>query len=326
MAGPALTANAGAGGNSLASQFVTEVEKFLGYPYVYGDEGPSAFDCSGLVQYALAQLGISAPRTSEEQWAWVDQIPQSALQPGDLVFAQFPGDNTSPGHVGIYTGNGQVLSAEDPSAGVGYSSLASWAGNIVGYGEVPGLDYSGTVAPAASSSSGTAATGLPSGGFLSNLLNSIATGFADLIPGGTTIAADTAAFGGLGAIADAIGAFAAPFVHIAEKLDWLFVPSHWVRILCGVSGGVLVLGGVWGMTHVGAHVGGGATVYGVSIPTPSVNLPVSILMTGAGGVLLFIAFHNLPSTIETFPQLVGWIAGNVTSPGTTAGGSPSGSS
>ena len=120
------------------ASIVSEVEKFTGDPYVYGATGPKSFDCSGLVQYVLGQLGVTAPRTSEAQWGWVQKITRSQLEPGDLVFAQFPGDNASPGHVGIYTGNGQVLSAEDPALGVGYASLASWGSNIVGYGRVPG--------------------------------------------------------------------------------------------------------------------------------------------------------------------------------------------
>lgn len=126
------------------AEIVSEVKKFAGDPYVYGDAGPSSFDCSGLVQYVLGKLGVSAPRTSEAQWGWVQKISKSQLQPGDLVFAQFPGDNASPGHVGIYTGGGQVLSAEDPAQGVGYASLASWGSNVVGYGRVPGASTSGS--------------------------------------------------------------------------------------------------------------------------------------------------------------------------------------
>jgi hypothetical protein len=117
---------------------VAEVEKFTHSPYVYGAAGPTTFDCSGLVQYVLGQLGVKdVPRTSEAQWSWVQRIPKSQLAPGDLVFAQFPGDNASPGHVGVYTGNGQVLSAEDPALGVGYSSLDSWGSHVVGFGRVP---------------------------------------------------------------------------------------------------------------------------------------------------------------------------------------------
>lgn len=120
------------------SEIVAEFNKFKGDAYVYGATGPSSFDCSGLVQYALTKLGVSGvPRTSEEQYSWSTKISASQLQPGDLVFAQFPGDNASPGHVGVYVGNGQILSAEDPQSGVADSSLASWGNNIVGYGRVP---------------------------------------------------------------------------------------------------------------------------------------------------------------------------------------------
>jgi hypothetical protein len=144
---------------SLATQFVAEVEKFNGYPYVYGATGPNAFDCSGLVQYALTQLGVTGvPRTAAEQWGWVTRIKQSQLQPGDLVFAYFPGDDAYPGHVGIYTGDGQVLSAQDPALGVGYASLSSWSGNIVGYGSVPGAGNVSSTAPTASTSTPPAST------------------------------------------------------------------------------------------------------------------------------------------------------------------------
>jgi cell wall-associated NlpC family hydrolase len=122
---------------------VAEARRFLGDPYVYGDTGPSAFDCSGLVQYVLHKLGITAPRTSEQQWSWVSKVERSHLEPGDLVFAQFPGDNAPPGHVGIYVGGGKVLSAEDPAQGVALADLSSWKDNIVGYGRAPGSATAG---------------------------------------------------------------------------------------------------------------------------------------------------------------------------------------
>src|SRR5277367_3962659 len=156
------TAPAPAGGGVTGAAFMTEVRKFLGDAYVYGAAGPATFDCSGLVQYALAQLGISAPRTSEAQWAWVDKISKSQLQVGDLVFMQFPGDSTSPGHVEIYIGGGNVLGADDPSQGVAITSLASVAGNIVGYGRVPGVTYSGS--QAATSAAGASSTAAAAGG------------------------------------------------------------------------------------------------------------------------------------------------------------------
>ena len=150
---------------------VAEMEKFVGDPYVYGAAGPSSFDCSGLVQYTLTKLGVSnVPRTSEAQYAWATKINASDLAPGDLVFAQFPGDNASPGHVGVYVGGGRVLSAEDPAQGIGYDTLADWGSAIVGYGRVP------------DSAAGTATTDASIGGIgsLLSIPSEITGAFTDL--------------------------------------------------------------------------------------------------------------------------------------------------
>lgn len=139
------------------SQLVAEAEKLGSVAsYVFGGTGPSGYDCSGLVQAALKALGISnVPRTSEEQYAWATPIQANQLAPGDLVFAQFPGDGTSPGHVGIYAGNGKVYSAEDPAAGIGLADLSSWKGSIVGYGRPPGVTVSGATTNAPAPGSGS---------------------------------------------------------------------------------------------------------------------------------------------------------------------------
>jgi cell wall-associated NlpC family hydrolase len=81
--------------------------RYLGVPYVWGGASPSGFDCSGLVMYAYAQVGISLPHNTVAQWSYPDavSVPRSQLQPGDLVF--FAGL----GHVGIYVGNGQFIHA-----------------------------------------------------------------------------------------------------------------------------------------------------------------------------------------------------------------------
>jgi hypothetical protein len=193
------------------SQIAAEVKKFAGYRYVYGDAGPSAFDCSGLVQYVLAKLGVAGvPRTSEEQWNWSTKISASQLQPGDLVFAQFPGDNASPGHVGVYTGNGQILSAEDPASGVGYSSLASWGNNIVGYGRVP------TSTPGQTATLTSATSGLPGFSFPSEI-----TGFFS----------DSQAF--------------------IDKLMWLLMPSSWLRIGAFLVGAALLMFAIYAFVRAG---------------------------------------------------------------------------
>lgn len=96
------------------SQVVSEAARFLGVPYQWGGTSPSTgFDCSGLVQYVYRQLGISLPRTSEEQALVGTRVASLATaRPGDLVF--FPGSDgtaAAPGHVGIYVGNGMMIDA-----------------------------------------------------------------------------------------------------------------------------------------------------------------------------------------------------------------------
>lgn len=118
----------------MSTTIASFAQSFNGAPYVYGGTSPSGWDCSGFVQYVYKHFGINLPRTSEQQYASVQHISSSQLSPGDLVFAQFPGDNASPGHVGIYLGNGKVISAQDPAQGTGISSLQSWGSAIVGYG------------------------------------------------------------------------------------------------------------------------------------------------------------------------------------------------
>ncbi len=110
--GAADTGAAATGGPS-GSDVVSEAEQFLGTPYVWGGSAPGGFDCSGLVQYVYGQLGVSLPRTSEEQAQVGTPVASlSAAQPGDLLFfAGSDGTASSPGHVGIYIGNGEMIDA-----------------------------------------------------------------------------------------------------------------------------------------------------------------------------------------------------------------------
>lgn len=136
----------GGSGPKSGSAFVSEVAKFIGTPYQWGGDSPGGFDCSGLVYYALRQLGVgNVPRTSEQQWGWVQRISESQLAPGDLIFEQWPGE-ASPGHVAIYSGPGQIIQAPAPGEDVqrvpwSPSIVHGEGGQIVGYGRVPGLSY-----------------------------------------------------------------------------------------------------------------------------------------------------------------------------------------
>ncbi len=81
-----------------------------GKPYVWGAAGPGSYDCSGLVMWAYAQVGISLPHYTGSQWTMGEHVSRSQLEPGDLVF--FFADIS---HVGIYLGNGLMVDA--PSTG-----------------------------------------------------------------------------------------------------------------------------------------------------------------------------------------------------------------
>ena len=90
-------------------------ESRRGLPYSWGAAGPAAFDCSGLVQWAFAQAGISMPRVAADQARAGLAVPVSQLQPGDLLF--YHTDPTDPGyisHVAIYLGNGWMIQAPQP--------------------------------------------------------------------------------------------------------------------------------------------------------------------------------------------------------------------
>jgi resuscitation-promoting factor RpfA len=93
----------------------------IGLPYVYGAEGPHAFDCSGLTQAAWHAAGVSIPRTSEAQWHSLRHV--SSPQVGDIIVY------SGGGHVALYVGNGKIVESPHPGASVHYAPWrSSWWG------------------------------------------------------------------------------------------------------------------------------------------------------------------------------------------------------
>ncbi len=118
------------------------VEKYgKGKPYVWGASGPDAFDCSGLVMYALQKaFGKSFPHYSGAQYNAT--TPVSNPQPGDLVFFG-PGGSD---HVGVYAGGGKYWSAMSPSSNpnIGMSAVKDGPSSNISYRRVPGLNGEGS--------------------------------------------------------------------------------------------------------------------------------------------------------------------------------------
>lgn len=101
---------------------VIEVAKSrIGAPYVYGATGPDSFDCSGFTSWVYRQVGISLPRTAQEQWASAgSRVSYADAQPGDLL--AWAGDRSAPSyvtHIAIYLGDGQMIVAPRSGTTVG---------------------------------------------------------------------------------------------------------------------------------------------------------------------------------------------------------------
>jgi len=94
--------------NTIGAQALRWALSVRGDPYVWGAAGPDAFDCSGLVMWAYAKIGISLPHFTGEQWTMGIHVGRNQLQPGDLVFF-YP----DIGHVGLYIGNDLMVDAPD---------------------------------------------------------------------------------------------------------------------------------------------------------------------------------------------------------------------
>ena len=104
-----------------AREIIAEAEKYIGIKYVYGGTTPDGFDCSGYVKYVFDKFGIKLKRVSRDQYAFNGTtVERKDLQPGDLVFF---GTGGYVGHVGIYTGGGQMIHSPSTGKSICYTSI-----------------------------------------------------------------------------------------------------------------------------------------------------------------------------------------------------------
>lgn len=119
-----VTSGIQAGAGNLVVAFA---RKQIGKPYQFGGTGNPGYDCSGLVQAALKEIGVDVPHSAAQQLASLKGkfVPASLkdlsqLQPGDIIFPDYVGD-----HVGIYAGNGMIIHAPKPGSKV--AEIPVWA-------------------------------------------------------------------------------------------------------------------------------------------------------------------------------------------------------
>lgn len=136
----------GSSGNVPAKvqRFINSAVAQTGKPYVFGAEGPNAFDCSGLINYALRQAGVADGRTTaagyQARFAG-SRVSRENLKPGDLLFIWYPNSRGIPpgktSHIEIYLGNGRSMGTDNPREGARVEPV-DWA-HVVNMSRVPSL-------------------------------------------------------------------------------------------------------------------------------------------------------------------------------------------
>ncbi|MFL6022100.1 MAG: C40 family peptidase [Marmoricola sp.] len=127
---PLSSADASGSTTTFGSKVVYTAASRKGSPYMYGADGPTRFDCSGLTRWTFARLGHSLAHSAASQYRQVKHIPREYRRKGDLVFFHNSGGIY---HVGIYVGNGYIW--HSPYSGAHVRMERLWTSSVY-YGRI----------------------------------------------------------------------------------------------------------------------------------------------------------------------------------------------
>lgn len=215
------------------AEVVEYTRSLLGKPYDFGAEGPNAFDCSGLIQYAYKHFGLSTPRTTYDMVgsSKLQTIAAKDLQAGDLIFSSWDGKAHS--HVAMYTGDGHVIEAPEPGKNVMVSTFGpQYRQHADAYRRVPGIAGSASPSTPTPGTSGTLANPL---GALGAAGAGLFTAPANLVEAATNIGTSLV---GVAQGAAEVGA-------LAGLVTKAFLPSNLMRGACLMFGTIFILIGIW---------------------------------------------------------------------------------
>lgn len=252
------------------------------------------------------------------RYVYVAENVSPTVQVGDQV--------TADTQIGQMTGGIETGFASPPGTGNALGASQFTGSNATAYGKAYSNVLHSLGAPAGTTTGPVTTTSSPS--WISNLLKGGLLGIGG-VAGDKAVQDAGGVAGALSNIGDSIKTF-------EEVVAWFLVPSHWVRIFCGIGGGFFVIYGIALMSRTGraysvSNPAAGMSVMGFSppsrIPAPGGELApaMGIAAVTIGAILLFVAFHNLPDTVGTFPEFISYLQQGVKSgslSGAEAGGVP----
>jgi hypothetical protein len=201
---------------------IAAAQSRIGRPYAWGATGPDSFDCSGLMVWAYKKAGVSLPRTSQAQATYGTAVKAADIRPGDLVTSDWGLGPSS--HVAMYIGGGKLIHAPGTGQKVKVANFdATYRSKVNAIRRVPGGRLDGAE---------DAGFDLPD---LGDILPDFGEGLADSL------------LGPVRAVGEQLAGMAASLLHVgkfAEFLLKLALPSTWVRIVCGLLGGAVLLLGL----------------------------------------------------------------------------------